>query len=90
MQAANSLSLLVSGSEIVQSTMARRQSGSGAGFATKKSISRLALSRETVKRLVDTETARIIDGLPASCTGVTRLASGCSSGIHADSLALNL
>jgi hypothetical protein len=55
----------------------------------KKAIPRLALKRETVRALVDTEMARVIGGETA-CTNVTRLASGCSSAFHADSLALNL
>lgn len=56
----------------------------------KKSISKLALNRETVRTLVNTELARVIGGLETICTQVTKLASGCSSEFHADSLALAL
>jgi hypothetical protein len=54
----------------------------------KKSIPKLALNRETVRTLVTTELARVIGGVETACTQVTKLASGCSSEVHADSLLL--
>ena len=53
----------------------------------KRSIPKLALNRETVRNLVDTELARVVGGVETNCPAVTRLASGCSSQVHADSLA---
>lgn len=56
----------------------------------KRSIPKLTLNRETVRTLVDTELARVIGGDDTTCgTTVTKLASGCSSNFHGDSLALN-
>jgi hypothetical protein len=54
----------------------------------KKSIPKLALNRETVRTLVNTEMARVVGGLATDCPAVTQLASTCSSNLHADSLAL--
>jgi hypothetical protein len=56
----------------------------------KKSIPRLALNRETVRTLVDTELARVVGGEETNCPQVTRLISGCSSQVHADSLLQDL
>ena len=55
----------------------------------KKSIPKLALKRETVRTLVNTELARVIGGDETACTNVTGLASGCSSAMHADSLVVD-
>ncbi len=52
----------------------------------KKSIPKLALNRETVRTLVKTELARVVGGDETNCPAVTKLASGCSSAVHADSL----
>ena len=53
----------------------------------KKSIPKLALNRETVRTLVKTELARVVGGSDdTNCPAVTKLASGCSSAVHADSL----
>jgi len=52
----------------------------------KRSIPKLALKRETVRTLVKTEMARVIGGAETNCPAVTKLASGCSSAFHADSL----
>lgn len=56
----------------------------------KRSISKLALKRETVRTLVATELARVVGGEETSCTQVTGLISGCSGEVHADSLLQNL
>lgn len=55
----------------------------------KKSIPKLALNRETVRTLVNTELARVVGGEETACPQVTRLLSGCSSEVHADSLLQN-
>jgi len=58
----------------------------------KRSIPKLTLNRETVRTLVNTELARVIGGSDDTNCGpatITKLASGCSSNFHADSLALN-
>jgi len=52
----------------------------------KKSIPKLALNRETVRTLVKTELARVVGGDETNCPNVTKLQSGCSSAVHADSL----
>jgi hypothetical protein len=56
----------------------------------KKSIPKLALHRETVRTLVNTELARVVGGAETACPQVTQLISGCSSDVHADSLLQNL
>lgn len=55
----------------------------------KRSIPKLTLNRETVRTLIDTEMARVVGGAETNCPQVTLLASGCSSGVHADSLLQN-
>jgi len=53
----------------------------------KKSIPKLALNRETVRTLVKAEMARVVGGSDeTNCPAVTRLQSGCTSAVHADSL----
>ena len=52
----------------------------------KKSIPKLTLKRETVRALVKTELARVVGGDDTNCPAVTKLASGCSSAFHADTL----
>lgn len=52
----------------------------------KRSIPKLALKRETVRTLVKTEMERVIGGGETICPVVTRLASGCTTAFHADSL----
>jgi len=54
----------------------------------KKSIPKLALNRETVRTLINTELARVVGG-ETNCTNVTGLQSGCSGFAHADSLILD-
>jgi hypothetical protein len=52
----------------------------------KKSISKLALKRETVRTLVSTELTWVVGGQETACPALTRLQSGCSEEFHADSL----
>ena len=50
----------------------------------KKTISKLALNRETVKTLVDTDLSRVNGGVPPTpCTPFTRLISGCVTELDA-------
>ena len=44
----------------------------------KKTITRLALKRETVRTLVEAELAHVAGGLNANCTNMTGKDSGCT------------
>ena len=52
----------------------------------KKSITKLALNQETIRTLADVAATRFTGEAPPPDCWMTRLISGCSSGIHADSL----
>lgn len=55
----------------------------------KKSITKLMLHQETLRTLANHELPRVVGGVANGCPDLTRLASGCTTNFHADSLVQN-